>query len=259
MQEGLKDIRDRHRQTDRQIEQLMLKSNAQEFQLRAFQRKNTEYERALDTITSQLNDLLDYQSGMIEHYREEKKRTTHILETVLRVRPSSNDGSHSRALSDDGTYNHELHSQMSQQPRSCSPTSALKEAIEEALQDKDSPLQQGLVHRRPVSGRRASAHDNKPLPDITSRRQPMVSPPHDYSSTSFPGMPDDPGETQGAPKSPPVHASDRPGGDNGSRGRPSSAKGGRITGNKSPPVSPPVSPSGLGNVYAQSVVPKKLK
>ena len=259
MQEALKDIRDRHRQTDLQIEQLMFTSNAQELKLRASQKKNAEYESVLDTITSQLFDLLKYQSGMIEHYQEEKKRTTHILETVLQVRSSSNDGRHSRALSDEGTYSRVLHSQMSQRPRSCSPTSALKEAAEEALQDKDSLLQQGLVHQRPVSGRRASAHDNIPLPEIPSRRQPMVSPPPDYSSTSFPGVPDDPGETQGAPKSPPVHASDRQGGDNGSRGRPSSAKGGRITGNKSPPVSPPVSPSGLGNVYAQSVVPKKLK
>ena len=237
----------------------MFTSKAQELKLRASQEKNAEYEGVLDTITSQLFDLLKYQSGMIKHYEEEKNRTSFILETIMRVRPSSKDGRHSRALSDEGTYSRVLHSQMSQRPRSCRSTSALSEAAEETLQDKDSLLQQGLGHQRPVSGRRASAHNNKPLPEITSRRQPMVSPQSDYPSASFPGVPDNPGETQGAPKGPPVHASDRPGGDNGSRGRPSSAKEGRITRNKSPPVSPPVSPPGLGNVYAQSVFPKKLK
>lgn len=165
---------------------------------------------------------------------EEKKRTTHILETVLRVRPSSNDGRHARAFSE-GTYSHELQLQMSQQPRSCSSTSALKEAAEEVLQDKDSLLQQGLLHQHPLSGRRASAHDNRPLPQITGRRQPMVSPPPNHSSISFPGVPDDPGETQGPPKSPPARVLGEPGGDDTSRRRPSSAKEGGITRNKSPP------------------------
>ena len=257
MQEGLKDIRDRHRQTDRQIEQLMFTSNARDLELRASQKKNAEYESVLDDIIQQLNDLMEYQSGMIEWYQGERERTAFILATVLRVRPSSNDGRHSRALSDEGTYSRKLHLQM--RLRSCSPTSTLKEAAEEALQDKDSLLQQGVVHQHPVSGRRASAHDNGPLPEITNRRQPVVSPPPDYSFISFPGVPDDPSETQGPPKSPPTHVLDKPGGDDVSRRRPSNAKEGGITRNKSPPVSPPVSPPKPGNVYKQSVIPKKPK
>ena len=261
VQERVKDVCTLQRNAEQKMKQLGLRVNAKEFQLQASQKKIDHYERILDTITSQLHDLLQYPSSMMEHYEEEKRRTTHILETIMHGRSPFNGGKHvkRRTVSDEGTRNRRSSPPMGQWLGSYNSAPTLKEATEEPQEESDLLSQQGLAHQHEMNERVVSAHDTRQFPEITSRRQQVVyavSPPPDSSiSEIFLGslLEDANSKAQGPPKSPLASSPDRPERDNGTRRRPSSAKEGGSSKNRSTPGTKG------GSVYAQSVIPKKQK
>ena len=161
VQERVKDVCTLLRNAEQKMEQLGLRVNANEFQLQASQKKIDHYERILDTITSQLHDLLQYQSSMIGHYEEEKRRTTHILETIMHGRSPFNGGKHvkRRTVSDEGTRNRRPSPPMGQWLGSYNSAPTLKEATAEPQEESDFLLQQGLAHQHEMNGRVVSAHD----------------------------------------------------------------------------------------------------
>ena len=261
VQERVKDMRDQLRNVDKQMDQLSLETNIKESQLQASLKKNDLYESAFDEITLQLHSLLEFQSGMIEHYEEEKRLTRNILERIVRARSPYNGGKHGkrRTVSDEGTHNCRSSAQMSQRLGSYNSAPTLKEATEEPQEESDFLLQQGLAHQHEMNGRVVSAHDTRQFPEITCRRQQVVSPdspPPDSSiSEIYLGslLEDANSEAQGPPKSPLASFPDGPERDDGTRRRPSSAKEGGSSKSRSAPGTKG------GSVYAQSVIPKKQK
>lgn len=261
MQEELQDIYERHRQTGEEMEDLIRKLDVQEAQLRAAQEKNSHYENVISDITKKLCDFTKFQS---EHYEEGKRRITRMLNTLMRAQPNSG-GGHVRTLSEGSIYYRRLHlqesqhSQMSQHLRPYSSAYALKEATEEETQESGYPQPQDSVHQHQTNGSAVSIHDTSPFPEITSKRQSVVSPTRNFSfsdtSTILPGslLEDDTSAIKDVPKSPPASSPDGPGRDDGTRRRTSSGKDSGSTKNRSTPGAKP------GSVYAQSVVPKKTK
>ena len=249
----MKDIRERLKHADQQMEQLSLDSNATESRLQVSLRKNKHYEKTLDTITSQPHELLQYQNTIIEHFEEEKKRTMHILETVTQARSEYNGAKlKRRTLSDEGTYNFKLHSQQLWAYKSAP---ALQEVSEGIAQEEVLQLEQALDHQQHMVKTTLIHHDSEQLlfPVIERQRQPLVSPPPSKPVcasellSSF--LEDDNGGKQDASKSPPADLPDSPGNE-GTKRRPSSSTTAKSR-------SPPVSKS--GSVYAHSVIPRKPK
>lgn len=241
------------------MEQLSLQASEAESQLQASLEKNDHYESVFDTITAQLQNLVDFQSDMIEQYGEEKRLTTHILETIAQERSRYTGGKRAkrRAVSDEGPYNWRPSRPISQSSAMATYNSApaLKEVMKESEEESDFLLQQGSEHQQQANGRVVSTE----LPQITSRRRPLVSPvsppPESSISEIFLGglSEDDTTEIQGIPNGPPASPPDRSGRGDGTRRRPSSAKESGSTKERSTPGAKP------GSVYAQSVIPKKTK
>ena len=173
----MKDGRQQLRQIEQLMEQLGLELYITESRLQASQKKNECYEAVLGTVITQLQDLRQFQSEGIGQFEQERAHTSRILETAMQASSAYNGGTYikRRTASEEGMYNHKLHSQMTEHMGPCDSAPALQEVEAMPHEERERLVEQGLAQQQQMSGAVVGALEIRQFPPIGSKYQPLVT------------------------------------------------------------------------------------